>query len=69
VQIERGSWTGARAVQGRLVEVEPSEDLLIIVAVSAAESKVFRAYDPEQVLLMSPVLAEWVAKRTPEAPW
>jgi transposase len=25
-----------------------------------AESKVFRPYDPEQVLLMSPVLAEWV---------
>jgi transposase len=45
--------------QGRLVDVEE-------VAVAAegrvpvAEAKAFRAYDPEQVLLMSPVLSEWV---------
>lgn len=45
--------------QERLVEVAS-------VVAPAAESvavgvaKAFRAYDPEQVLLMSPVLAEWV---------
>ena len=49
----------AAEVQGRLVEVEE-------VAVEAAggarvgEEKTFRAYDPDQVLLMSPVLSEWV---------
>jgi len=49
----------AAEVQGRLVEVEE-------VAVEAAggapvgEEKSFRAYDPDQVLLMSPVLSEWV---------
>jgi len=49
----------AAVVQGRLVEVEQ-------VAVEAAErrpagaEKAFRAYDPDQVLLMAPVLGEWV---------
>lgn len=45
--------------QGRLVEVEP------VVAVAgerepAGEEKTFRPYDPEQVLLLAPVLQEWV---------
>lgn len=45
--------------QGRLVEVE-------LAAVAAGErgsvggKKTFRSYDPEQVLLMAPVLSEWV---------
>jgi len=46
-------------LQGRLVEVEPSEVSAAATA-SAAQSKAFRGYDPDQVLLMSPVLAEWV---------
>jgi transposase len=50
----------ARAVQDRLVEVEPSVVVAGVGSAAAAESKVFRGYDPEQVLLMSPVLAEWV---------
>jgi transposase len=49
----------ARAEQGRLVEVE-------VVGAPVAErapvgvAKTFRAYDPDQVLLMAPVLREWV---------
>lgn len=45
--------------QARLVEVEPAA----VVADErrpAGEEKTFRPYDPEQVLLMAPVLAEWV---------
>ena len=47
-------------VQGRLVEVEPAEPGTRPAAASAAEGKAFRPYDPDQVLLMSPVLSEWV---------
>ena len=48
----------AMAVQEQLVEVET-------LAVAGGrrpvgEEKTFRAYDPDQVLLMSPVLQEWV---------
>src|SRR5919198_1209075 len=49
----------AMAAQERLVEVES-------VAVPAADrppvgaAKTFRAYDPDQVLLMAPVLRDWV---------
>ena len=45
--------------QGRLVEVEPTA----VVADQrrpVGEEKTFRPYDPEQVLLMAPVLSEWV---------
>jgi transposase len=45
-------------VQERLVEVEVS-----VVAGerrAAGEEKAFRAYDPDQVLLMAPVLSEWL---------
>ncbi len=45
-------------LQGRLVEVDRVE--VAEFAATATESKSFRAYDPEQVLLMSPVLADWV---------
>lgn len=47
--------------QGRLVEVEAIEvQSSGDAGAPAAEAKAFRAYDPEQVLLMSPVLAEWI---------
>lgn len=51
----------AEAVEGqeRLVEVGPTE----VVAEErrpVGEEKTFRPYDPEQVLVMAPVLSEWV---------
>ncbi len=49
----------ATALQERLVEVGPDETV-VVERRPAAEQKTFRPYDPEQVLLMSPVLAEWV---------
>jgi transposase len=45
--------------QERLIEVETSECERLASA-PAGEDKVFRSYDPEQVLLMAPVLSEWV---------
>jgi transposase len=45
--------------QGRLVDVEPV-GLAGEERRPVAEEKMFRAYCPEQVLLMSPVLAEWL---------
>ena len=47
------------AVQGRLVEV-PVEESEPAVRVPVGEEKSFRAYDPDQVLLLAPVLSEWV---------
>ena len=44
--------------QGRLVEVPASVEPA--VRAPAGVEKTFRAYDPEQVLLMAPVLSEWV---------
>jgi transposase len=44
--------------QGRLMEVEQTE--VERPAAGAAEDKTFRCYDPDQVLLMAPVLSEWV---------
>lgn len=52
----------ATEFQGRLVEVEPSGVGESAATGCAADSKAFRAYDPDQVLLMSPVLAEWVSQ-------
>jgi len=46
--------------QGMLVEINPVEVAGSAATASGAQSKSFRAYDPEQVLLMSPVLADWV---------
>jgi transposase len=46
-------------LQERLIEVEPTEPERPELA-SIAEQKTFRPYDPEQVLLMAPVLNEWV---------
>ncbi len=45
--------------QGRLVEVESVEAPAAQRAPVGAE-KSFRSYDPDQVLLMAPVLAEWI---------
>ena len=44
--------------QTRLVELEPAGAVEVRRAVGA--EKVFRAYDPDQVLLMAPVLSEWL---------
>jgi transposase len=48
------------AGEERLFEVGPGLALCVAGRSVVAESKVFRPYDPDQVLLMSPVLAEWV---------
>ncbi len=45
--------------QERLMEVKATERERLASA-PAGEDKVFRSYDPEQVLLMAPVLREWV---------
>ncbi len=44
--------------QERLVEVQASA--VVGERRAAGEEKTFRAYDPDQVLLMAPVLSEWV---------
>jgi transposase len=49
----------AGEVQGRLVEVEPAA-VVSVERRPAGEEKTFRAYDPDQVLLLAPVLSEWV---------
>jgi transposase len=51
----------AEVVEGqeRLVEVEPS-GVAAEECRSAGEEKTFRPYDPDQVLLLAPVLSEWL---------
>lgn len=49
----------AAAVQERLVEVEV-EATVVSGRAPVAEEKTFRAYVPDQVLLMAPVLADWI---------
>jgi transposase len=46
-------------VQERLVEVEADETVVSDRA-PVGDGKTFRAYDPDQVLLMAPVLQEWI---------
>jgi transposase len=46
-------------VQERLVDVEAGETAAVDRA-AVGEEKAFRAYDPDQVLLMAPVLQDWV---------
>jgi hypothetical protein len=46
-------------VQERLVEVEADETVVSDRA-PVGEEKAFRPYDPDQVLLMAPVLQEWI---------
>jgi transposase len=48
------------AGQERLVEVEAAEAVEPAGRQPVAEEKAFRPYDPEQVLLLAPVLSEWV---------
>ena len=45
--------------QERLVEVE-ADGTVVSDRVPVGEEKTFRAYDPDQVLLMAPVLQEWI---------
>jgi transposase len=47
------------AVQQRLVEVE-AQRAGVSDRCPVGEGKTFRAYDPDQVLLMAPVLSEWI---------
>jgi len=47
-------------VQERLVEVPESVSEVGAGRVPVGEEKTFRSYDPEQVLLIAPVLSEWV---------
>jgi transposase len=49
----------AVAVQGRLVEVLADESERA-AREPVGEAKTFRPYDPDQVLLLAPVLSEWV---------
>ncbi len=48
------------AVQERLLEVPAGEGGERAARSPAGEQKTFRSYDPDQVLLMAPVLSEWV---------
>jgi transposase len=50
----------AVGVQGRLVEVAAGEGGEPVVREPVGEEKRFRPYDPEQVLLLAPVLSEWL---------
>jgi transposase len=45
--------------QGRLVEMVAGE-AVVVERRPVGEEKTFRAYDPEQLLLMAPVLQEWI---------
>ena len=47
-------------VQERLVEVAAVEGQDSSGGAPVGEEKTFRPYDPDQVLLMAPVLAEWI---------
>jgi transposase len=50
----------ATVAQERLVEVAEGESARRPERTPAGEQKTFRSYDPDQVLLISPVLSEWV---------
>ncbi|MCA1698354.1 MAG: IS1182 family transposase [Actinobacteria bacterium] len=50
----------AATVEGRLFEVREAGVSAQTSQRAAAEQKAFRPYDPHQVLLMAPVLSEWV---------
>src|SRR6266496_4577540 len=49
----------AVVAQERLVEVE-ADETVVSDRRPAGEEKAFRPYDPDQVLLMAPVLQEWI---------
>ncbi len=44
----------------RLMEVAPGEESGRVGRGPVGAGKTFRSYDPDQVLLISPVLADWV---------
>ncbi len=46
-------------MQDRLVDVDAVQ-VAAAVRAPVGAGKTFRAYDPDQVLLMSPVLADWI---------
>jgi transposase len=46
--------------QGRLVEVPVVEGSVVVERAPVGVEKSFRSYDPEQVVLMAPVLSEWL---------
>jgi transposase len=46
--------------QGRLLEVPVVEGAGVVERAPVGVEKTFRRYDPDQVLLMAPVLSEWV---------
>jgi transposase len=48
------------AGQARLVEVATSEVAGPVVRLPAGGEKTFRPYDPDEVLLLAPLLSEWV---------
>src|SRR5713226_1966863 len=50
----------AMAVQERLVEVGADDAVERPARAPVGEEKTFRAYDPDQALLMAPVLQEWL---------
>src|SRR5256712_10341993 len=50
----------AVVVQGRLVEVPAGEGCEARAREPVGEEKSFRPYDPDQVLLLAPVLSEWL---------
>lgn len=52
--------TAVAEAQEQLIEVEETAPALEAAHRPAGEQKTFRAYDPDQVLLMAPVLSEWV---------
>ena len=45
--------------QERLVEVQ-ADETVVCDRRPVGEEKTFRRYDPDQVLLMAPVLQEWI---------
>ena len=47
-------------VEGQLFEVEQTGVSAAMPQPPVAEQQTFRPYDPDQVLLMAPVLSEWV---------
>ncbi len=50
----------AVVVEGRLFEAGQADVSAEVPQRPVAEQKTFRPYDPDQVLLMAPVLGEWV---------
>ena len=50
----------AAVAEGRLFEAGQAEVSAETSKRAAAEQKTFRPYDPDQVLLLAPVLQEWV---------